>query len=213
MYRDKNYAHYVDNRNFLAIGFAAGLYDPDTKLTRFGVRDYNPNIGRWVQRDPIKFQGGDTNLYAYVGNDPVNFIDPSGLLSQIITIYDNGIATHSALLITNANGAYLYDPSGSYSTGKGGRRGSGDTFVDEDASLSKFIKYHQNNGSTVKIQNINTTLKQEQQIISAIENIGGGGFLGCASSVSKALGLCGYSQTMLPSSLVNQANSRGTTCP
>ena len=66
------------NPNFQPLGFAAGIYDPDTKLTRFGVRDYNPNVGRWVQRDPIKFQGGDTNLYAYVGNDPVNFIDPSG---------------------------------------------------------------------------------------------------------------------------------------
>ena len=67
------------NPEFQALGFASGLYDPDTKLTRFGVRDYNPNVGRWLQRDPIKFQGGDTNLYAYVGNDPVNYVDPTGL--------------------------------------------------------------------------------------------------------------------------------------
>ena len=42
------------------------------------ARDYDPVVGRWLQRDPIKFEGGDTNLYAYVGNDPVNYVDPSG---------------------------------------------------------------------------------------------------------------------------------------
>jgi uncharacterized protein RhaS with RHS repeats len=48
-------------------------------LSRFGARDYDPRRGRWTARDPIKFACGDTNLYAYVGGDPVNTIDPSGL--------------------------------------------------------------------------------------------------------------------------------------
>jgi RHS repeat-associated protein len=56
-----------------------GPYDPDTKLTRFGERDYDPTIGRWLQKDPIKFEGGTTNLYEYVGNDPINYIDIDGL--------------------------------------------------------------------------------------------------------------------------------------
>ena len=68
------------NPEFQPLGFAGGLYDPDTKLTRFGARDYDPMIGRWLQRDPIKFESGTTNLYEYVNNDPVNNIDPTGLL-------------------------------------------------------------------------------------------------------------------------------------
>jgi uncharacterized protein RhaS with RHS repeats len=42
------------------------------------ARDYDPVIGRWLQRDPIKFEGGTTNLYEYCGNDSVNCIDPTG---------------------------------------------------------------------------------------------------------------------------------------
>ncbi|MFT5429574.1 MAG: RHS repeat-associated protein [Myxococcota bacterium] len=61
-------------------GFAGGHYDRATGLTRFGARDYDPRRARWTAKDPIKFAGGDTNLYAYVGGDPVNGIDPSGLL-------------------------------------------------------------------------------------------------------------------------------------
>nr|WP_321402208.1 RHS repeat-associated core domain-containing protein [uncultured Desulfobacter sp.] len=60
-------------------GFAGGLYDPDTGLVRFGFRDYDPDTGRWTAKDPIFFAGGDTDLYGYVLNDPVNFIDPWGL--------------------------------------------------------------------------------------------------------------------------------------
>jgi RHS repeat-associated protein len=64
---------------FQPFGFAGGLYDQDTKLVRFGARDYNPSSGRWTSKDPILFNGGDTNLYGYVLDDPVNGIDPLGL--------------------------------------------------------------------------------------------------------------------------------------
>lgn len=59
-------------------GFAGGLYDKDTGLVRFGMRDYDPDTGRWTAKDPIGFAGGDTDLYGYVLNDPVNLIDPTG---------------------------------------------------------------------------------------------------------------------------------------
>ncbi len=66
------------NPGFQPFGFAGGLYDPDTSLVRFGSRDYDPVTGRWTTRDPALFEGGDSNAYAYVSNDPVNFSDPSG---------------------------------------------------------------------------------------------------------------------------------------
>jgi RHS repeat-associated protein len=64
---------------FQPFGFAGGLYDTQTGLTRFGARDYDAQVGRWTAKDPIKFKGGDTNLFGYIVNDPINFIDLSGL--------------------------------------------------------------------------------------------------------------------------------------
>jgi len=41
---------------------------------------YDPGTGRFISEDPIGFLGLDANLYGYVGNDPVGFVDPFGLL-------------------------------------------------------------------------------------------------------------------------------------
>nr|WP_306139198.1 DUF1566 domain-containing protein [Rheinheimera baltica] len=72
------------NPGFQPFGWAGGLYDTDTGLTRFGARDYDPVTGRWTSKDPIRFGGGDSNLYGYVLGDPVNFIDPTGEILQVI---------------------------------------------------------------------------------------------------------------------------------
>lgn len=66
------------NPGFQPFGFAGGLYDRDTALVHFGARDYDARTGRWNSRDPIGFAAGDTNLYLYVGADPLAFIDPDG---------------------------------------------------------------------------------------------------------------------------------------
>jgi RHS repeat-associated protein len=68
------------NPSFQPFGFAGGIYDSSTGLTRFGARDYDAYTGRWTAKDPIGFAGEDTNLYGYVVNDPVNFLDPEGNL-------------------------------------------------------------------------------------------------------------------------------------
>ena|GEM_PF-4268375 len=77
---------YDSNPGFQPFGFARGIYDADTKLVRFGARDYDPELGRWTTRDPILFGGGDTNLYAYVESDPVDQVDPLGEFPWLFVI-------------------------------------------------------------------------------------------------------------------------------
>ena len=43
------------------------------------ARYYNPSLQRFVSEDPIGFRGGQADLYAYVGDSPENFIDPTGM--------------------------------------------------------------------------------------------------------------------------------------
>ncbi|MBK6696859.1 MAG: RHS repeat-associated core domain-containing protein [Myxococcales bacterium] len=67
----------------IPFGYAGGLHDADTGLVRFGARDYDPETGRWVSKDPARF-GGGVNLYAYCYGDPINFVDPGGDIADIL---------------------------------------------------------------------------------------------------------------------------------
>jgi RHS repeat-associated protein len=71
----------------LLIGYAGGLEDRDTGLVRFGFRDYDPVAGRWTARDPILLESGQTNMYAYVNNNPIMFRDPCGQLCVGASVY------------------------------------------------------------------------------------------------------------------------------
>ena len=53
-------------------------WDPDARLYHIRARFYDPATGRFINPDPIRFKGG-WNLYAYAGNDPLNFVDLFGL--------------------------------------------------------------------------------------------------------------------------------------
>jgi RHS repeat-associated protein len=64
---------------FTRYTFTGREQDAASGLLFLRARWYDPNQGRFLTDDPMDFQAGDTNLYAYVGNDPVLSTDPFGL--------------------------------------------------------------------------------------------------------------------------------------
>jgi len=103
-------------------GFAGGLHDRDTGLVRFGHRDYDPNIGRWTAKDPIFFAGGDSDLYGYVLNDPINAVDPFGLdATDLINTFGGRSVWDGP---TNGNWGGKCWSGGQYSCGPAGGMGN-----------------------------------------------------------------------------------------
>jgi hypothetical protein len=58
-------------------------------MWHYRARIYSPTLGRFLQTDPIGY-GDGMNMYAYVGGDPVNFVDPLGLCTYTFTGDDPG---------------------------------------------------------------------------------------------------------------------------
>ncbi len=68
--------------------YTGQLYDPETTNYYYRARYYNPQLGRFISRDPLsgaEFSQG-TNLYAYVKNNPVNMTDPTGTEWQFFAV-------------------------------------------------------------------------------------------------------------------------------
>ena len=57
-----------------------GVMDDDNGLYYMRARYYDPEVGRFINKDPIRYLGGDPNLYCYVGNNSINRVDPGGLI-------------------------------------------------------------------------------------------------------------------------------------
>ena len=74
-------------------GSAGGIYDEDTKLVRFGAREYDPETGRWLSKDEARF-GGGWNFYEYAASDPVNHLDRSGRSWATSSIGSATLSTH-----------------------------------------------------------------------------------------------------------------------
>lgn len=110
---------------FQPFGFAGGLYDPDTGLVRFGLRDYDPLVGRWTAKDPLLFGARQLNLYAYVRSDPVNFKDPSGLFMSYDFIIRAAGAAQGAARVVKGASAVALGILGAAATGGGSVLGVG----------------------------------------------------------------------------------------
>jgi RHS repeat-associated protein len=68
--------------------FTGRQLEEETGLYYFRARHYSPSKGRFLQRDPLDYRTPDSNLYAYVGDNPVNRIDPTGQSGKVVDFGD-----------------------------------------------------------------------------------------------------------------------------
>lgn len=116
--------------------------DPDTGLYYFRARYYDPEIGRFLSEDPLGFDGGDVNLYAYAANNPLRFNDPSGNCPVCITagigalIGAGGGALTAAVQGKNASEILFAAGAGAVA---GGLIGSGVGFLAGEAAVATSV--------------------------------------------------------------------------
>ena len=72
------FGHSIDSSDGNPYRFTGRRLDPETGLYYYRARYYSPELGRFLQADPLGY-GDGMNMYAYVGNSPVVFTDPQGL--------------------------------------------------------------------------------------------------------------------------------------
>ncbi len=108
-----------------AFRYTGRRLDPETGLYYYRARYYSPQLGRFLQTDPVGYKA-DLDLYAYVGNDPVDRTDPSGNTEVDITVERTSVSAHSTQgTITASNGKQSYSAHSLEPPGKADPKGNG----------------------------------------------------------------------------------------
>ena len=139
-------------------------FDLETGLYFYDARYYDPDTGRFLAEDPLAFAGGDANLYRYAGNNPVTFVDPTGLsTARPTSSITGGFGGFNSGGFSDLN----YDPFGNGSSVSSGISNSGVGLSPFNSSFGTPIDFAA--GSTT----VTSRDSQGRFIASVTPNVGG----------------------------------------
>lgn len=120
-------------------GYTGQENDLESGFMDYGARQYNPQFGRFLQPDPIitdVYNPQNLNRYAYVLNNPYKYVDPTGMIVEVVTrslnyegnglvqlAIRNGPATHSYFDISPDNPEDFTDLGSNFQLGAGPENG------------------------------------------------------------------------------------------
>ncbi|MFX3591092.1 RHS repeat-associated core domain-containing protein [Ralstonia mannitolilytica] len=162
-----------------------GRENDGTGLYYYRARYYSPQMGRFISQDPIGWASGQTNNYAYVKANPINFADPYGLKTAVIL--SDGIGSNPFGHIgvaTSGGGAYSYGTKDPYGE-----------------SIGDYLNGQLQNRN-VEVAILDTTPEQEAQIEASVRGNTGNYSAtshNCATAVGNALDAAGITSTGDPS--------------
>ena len=137
--------------------FPGQYYDSETGLHYNYFRYYDPSTGRYLTPDPIGLAGG-INLFSYTSNTPIDFIDPLGLLTEVIV---SGGTWYGHVTI-NINGTVYsngrYNPESAHSFGM---KGDNVMAVQDHAT---YVNYYKNKGRNSTGYILDVSPAEEQKI-------------------------------------------------
>ena len=135
-------------------GYTGRRYDEESGLYYYRARYYSPELGRFISADPIGYDD-HMNMYAYVGNSPTNFSDPSGMAKEAV----DGIGSRAFAVVSdglnndywdafaqNVDNKEWYHIIGELIRGNGIRR----LIADESSAINDAASYHGVNGDLIR---------------------------------------------------------------